>query len=92
MMKEKGGMLVRRDENWAVALDRIAAFFHEQPDVQAEGDSFRYRSCVISIGAVAGQAMGKWALPRTRLIFEGGEQDVKELHRRFFLRFLSAGG
>ncbi len=85
-------MLVRMDENWAVAMDRISAFFREQPDVQADGDGFRYRSCTISMQAVPGQAMGKWEIPRTRVMMDGNDADVQEIHHRFFLRFLSAGG
>ena len=37
-------------------------------------------------------AMGKWLLPRTLVIFEGEDDEVLGIHRRFFLRFLSAGG
>ena len=85
-------MLVRIEENWAVASDRISAFFGEQPDVQAEGAGFRCRSCMISLIPLSGQAMGKWEIPRTQVIFEGGDEDVQEIHHRFFLRFLSAGG
>jgi hypothetical protein len=36
--------------------------------------------------------MGKWEIPRTQVIIEGTEDDVQIIHRRFFLRFLSAGG
>ena len=83
---------MRMDENWAITLERISAFFHEQPDVQADGDCFRYRSCMIVLIPLSGQAMGKWAIPRTQVIFEGSDEDVQEIHHRFFLRFLSAGG
>jgi len=83
---------VRINENWAVAPQRISAFFREQPDMQADGDGFRYRSCIITLEAVPGQAMGKWAIPRTQVVFEGCDEDVREIHHRFFLRFLSAGG
>lgn len=83
---------MRIDENWAVAPERVSAFFLEQADVQAEGDGFLYRSCTISIQAVPGQAMGKWEILRTRVIMDGNDADVQEIHHRFFLRFLSAGG
>ena len=92
MMKEKGGMFVRMDENWAVAPERVSAFFRKQPDVQADGDGFRYRSCTIVLLPLSGQAMGKWEIPRTRVVFEGEDEDVHKIHHRFFLRFLSAGG
>ena len=80
------------DENWAVAPERVSAFFCEQTDVLPEGDGFRYRSCMISLIPLSGHAMGKWEIPRTRVFFEGGDADVQEIHHRFFLRFLSAGG
>lgn len=83
---------MRIDENWAVAPERISAFFLAQPDVQAEDDGFRFRSCTISLIPLSGQAMGKWEIPRTRIIMEGDEEDTRAIHHRFFLRFLSAGG
>ena len=83
---------MRIDENWAVAPERISAFFLEQEDVRAEGAGFRYRSCMIGLIPLSGQAMGKWEIPRTRVVFEGGDEDVHRIHHRFFLRFLSAGG
>ena len=83
---------MRMDENWALALERISAFFLEQADVQADGNGFRYRSCTITLVPISGQAMGKWEIQRTQVVFEGDDEDVREIHHRFFLRFLSAGG
>ena len=83
---------MRTDENWAVAPERIAAFFREQPDVHADGDGFHYRSCAITLESIPGKSMGKWAIPRTRVIMDGDDADVRKIPRRFFLRFLSAGG
>ena len=85
-------MHVHKDENWAIAPEHISAFFHEQADILPESDGFRYRSCRIVLIPLSGQAMGKWEIPRTQVIFEGSDEDVQEIHRRFFLRFLSAGG
>ena len=83
---------MRIDENWAVAPERIRAFFLEQADVQEDRDCFRFRTCTISLVALTGQAMGRWKIPRTQVIFEGDDEDVQTIHHRFFLRFLSAGG
>jgi len=83
---------MRKDENWAVDIGRIRAFFRKQADVQEADDRFIFRSCSISLVPQSGSAMGKWQLPRTQIIFEGDEDDVQSIHRRFFLRFLSAGG
>ena len=83
---------MRIDENWALAPDRISAFFLGQEDVQADGAGFRYQSCTITLIPLSRQAMGKWEIPRTQVVFDGGDADVQKIHRRFFLRFLSAGG
>ena len=83
---------MKKDENWAIARERIEAFFRDQRDVESEGNAFRYRSCTIRLEAIPGRAMGKWEIPRTRVIMDGGDADVAEIHHRFFLRFLSAGG
>ena len=83
---------MRRDENWGVDIDRIRAFFHQQPDVHEENGRFIFGACAISLIPLDGSAMNRWRLPRTQIIFEGDEGDVQAIHRRFFLRFLSAGG
>ena len=83
---------MRKEENWAVDTNRICAFFREQADVREENGIFTFGSCFITLIPQSGDAMNKWAIPRTVLIFEGNEDDVQAIHRRFFLRFLSAGG
>lgn len=83
---------MRRDENWAIDIARIHAFFREQPDVQEEQDCFRFGKCIITLIPHSASAMGKWEIPRTQVIIEGTEDDIQIIHRRFFLRFLSAGG
>ena len=83
---------MRRDENWAIDISRIRAFFRKQPDVREEQDHFLFRECVITLIPHSAPAMGKWEIPRTQVIIEGTEDDVQIIHRRFFLRFLSAGG
>jgi len=83
---------MRYDENWAIAPERIRAFFLQQPDVYEEGNAFRYRSCLITLESLSGKSMGKWEIKRTRIIIEGNAIDAQAIHHRFFLRFLSAGG
>ena len=83
---------MHRDENWAVDAARIRAFFREQADVQEERDIFIFNKCTVTLIPLSGNAMGKWQIPRTQIIFEGDEDDVQAIYRRFFLRFLSAGG
>jgi hypothetical protein len=83
---------MRRDENWAIDISRIRAFFREQTDVYEENGNFCFGNCSIILIPQIGSAMDKWVLPRTRIIFEGEDDAVAAIHRRFFLRFLSAGG
>ncbi|MBQ9148832.1 MAG: hypothetical protein IJX69_04610 [Oscillospiraceae bacterium] len=80
------------DEDWGIAPDRIAGFFQNQPDVISDGSGFSYGQCRITLTAREGRAMGKWPIMRTQVRMEGPEGEVKAIHRRFFLQFLSAGG
>jgi len=88
----KGVKRMRRDENWAIGIDRVRAFFRDQADVREEDGLFIFGSCTIALIPQTAKAMNKWQIPRTQLIFEGDESDVQAIYRRFFLRFLSAGG
>ena len=83
---------MRREENWAVDEGRIRAFFIAQPDVTQTKDGFTFGSCQIRLIPVSGQLLGKWQQQRTIVIMEGPESDTSQIHQRFFLRFLSAGG
>lgn len=81
-----------KEENWAIAPERVRAFFAEQPDAEAADDSFQISGCRVILTPVSGVLLGKWAMPRTLIRFEGDERAVEAVYRRFFLRFLSAGG
>ena len=80
------------DENWAVTTARARAFFDAQPDVIACADGFRCGDCSIQLMPIPAQDDHPFAMPRTRLLIDGPESEVRALHRLFFLRFLSAGG
>lgn len=80
------------DENWAVAKARIEAFFAEQSDVIPDTNGYHYGACTILLTSIEVQDTHPFAMPRTRLIIKGPDDDVRAIHRRFFLRFLSAGG
>ena len=80
------------EENWAVDPRRVREFFAEQPDAVEMPKGFSVGDCTVTIAEAEGSLLGKWAIQRTCIRFEGEETEVKELHRRFFLRFLSAGG
>lgn len=80
------------DENWGIPMDRIVGFFSGEPDVGRCGDVFFFEECRITLSALPGHTLGPWEMPLTRVLMEGPEEDVHTIHRRFYLRFLSAGG
>ena len=80
------------DENWGIPLDRIVSFFSAQPDVTACEGAFLFADCRITLTALPGHTLGPWEMPLTRVHMEGPDGDVQTIHRRFYLRFLSAGG
>ena len=80
------------EENWAVDPRRVREFFAGQPDAAEIPGGFSVGGCTVAIAEAEGNLLGKWAIRRTCIRFEGNETEVTEVHRRFFLRFLSAGG
>ena len=83
---------MRYDENWAVEISRISAFFLQQPDVVQTENGFRFGDCRITLESLPPSGVGCFAAPRTQVRMEGPEEETKQIHSRFFLRFLSAGG
>ena len=80
------------EENWAIEPARVRAFFVEQPDTVEIPEGFCVNGCTVTLSETEGSLLGKWAIRRTCIRVEGEETAVEEVHRRFFLRFLSAGG
>ena len=81
-----------REENWAVDPVRVRSFFAAQPGASETADGFFLDGCRVTLTAVPGTLLGKWAMTRTLLRLEGDEEAVCRVYRQFFLRFLSAGG
>ena len=80
------------EENWAVDPDRVREFFSAQSDAAEIPGGFAFCGCSVTLREAEGSLLGKWTMQRTIIRIEGEETAVKEVHRRFFLRFLSAGG
>ena len=80
------------EENWAISVDRFREFLVSQPDVLETDGVFFFGNCRITLEPISGTLLGKWDLPRTGLRIEGPEEELNIIHRRIFLRFLSAGG
>lgn len=80
------------EENWAIDPRRVRAFFAKQPDTVETPEGFLVGGCAISLTKAEGSLMGKWSIRRTQIRFEGEDDAVNAVYRRFFLTFLSAGG
>lgn len=81
-----------KEENWAIDQERVRAFFADQPGAVETEDGFLLDDCQVTLRESSGLLMGKWASPRTVIRFAGEPEAVQAVYRRFFLRFLSAGG
>ena len=79
-------------ENWAIKSDRICEFFRSQEDVTESNGIFLYKSCCITLTPLPPPQSEIFAISRTQIKMDGPENEVREIHHRFFLRFLSAGG
>ena len=79
------------NENWAVNIGRIDAFLNEQTEVLCYDGIYKYRECTITLTPCTGN-IGAVTVDRTQVCFDGPEDQVKEIYKKFFLRFLSAGG
>ena len=79
------------NENWAVNIERIDVFLNEQTDVFSHNGIYKYKDCIITLTPDTGN-IGAITVDRTQVCFDGPEDQVKEIYKRFFLRFLSAGG
>ena len=80
------------DENWAISSERIREFFRSQRDVTESKSIFFYKNCRITLTPLPPSQTGIFAISRTQILMDGPETEVREIHKRFFLRFLSAGG
>ena len=79
-------------ESWAVSRDRIERFFLEQPEVIAETEGFSFGDCLIRLTDLPPRRLGPVEMSYTLVEMTGGDRDTEEIYRRFFLRFISAGG
>ena len=80
------------DENWAVDPERVRGFFEEFPNAEATQDGFLLDGCEIRLTPIDATLFGKWSMKRTGIRMEGPDDAANALYRKFFLRFLSAGG
>lgn len=80
-------------EIWAIPGERILRFLQSQNDVRPNGDGgFFFGGCEIRMTVLPEREIGRLRFPQTQMVFEGPEADTEEIHRRFVLQFISAGG
>ena len=79
-------------EEWAFSRERIERFFREQSDVEEISGGFVFGGCRIRLTGLPQRTLGPVRIPYTYVEMVGDEDDTEQIHRRFFLRFISAGG
>ncbi len=78
------------NEIWAVSVPHLEKFFKQNPAITYNASKYFYKKCVITIEKLPEQGILK--IPQTRVIMSGKDDETKEIHEKFFLHFLSAGG
>ena len=79
------------NEIWGIAFSRISKYFSTQEDVESFGPrSFKFKDAVIELEELPDKALGSMRVCQTRVTISG--EDAEEIHRRFYLQFLSAVG
>ena len=80
-------------EIWSIPEERIRAFFSGQDDVIEAGENgFSCGLCHILITPLPQRCVGGLSFPQTKVVFRGPEPDITDIHQRFILQFISAGG
>ena len=82
----------RISENWGINHRRVREFFEQQSDVERSEQGYVYQKCVIRIHELAAKEVGAIRIERTQVEMEGPEPEITQIHNRFILHFLSAGG
>ena len=80
------------DEIWGIAFYRVSEYFSAQGDVEKmSACTFRYGDAAVELEALPDKHIGSMIIAQTRVKITGCA-DADEIHRRFYMRFLSAGG
>ena len=79
------------DEIWGISFPRVSGYFASLGDVEKHSDSFfTFGNARIELEELPEKKMGSMRIARTNVKITGTDAD--EIYRRFYLRFLSAGG
>ena len=80
-------------EIWGITPERIREYLLEEEKLYMTGpDRYTNGTVTVSLNALPPRVLGSFAFPQTQLVFEGGDRETESFHRRFVLRFISAGG
>ena len=80
------------DEVWGIDYSRVRDFFDAQTDVVGTSEGgYCFGGAEITVTRLPDKAMGSLHFARTKVTI-CGKADADEIHKRFFMRFLSAGG
>ena len=80
-------------EIWGITPERIREYLLEEEKLyMTETDRYSDGSVTISLNTLPPRILGSFAFPQTQVMFEGRDKETERLHRRFVLRFISAGG
>ena len=79
-------------ELWGIPFSRISEYFSAQNDVETISDrAFRYKDADIELEKLPDKHLGSMIIAQTRVNITGGAE-ADDIHKRFYMRFLSAGG
>ena len=80
-------------EIWGITPERIREYLLEEEKLyMTEPGRYTDGSVMISLNTLPPRVLGAFAFPQTQVMFEGSDKETERLHRRFVLRFISAGG
>lgn len=80
-------------EIWSIPLKRIADYLFEQEGFRRVDEAhYLYAGGEIRITVLENCFFGPIEVSRTQVTFCGEDEITKSVHRRFVLKFLSAGG
>ncbi len=80
-------------EIWGITPERIREYLREEEALtMTEPDCYSDGHITISLNVLPPRILGSFSFPQTKVEFEGSDKETERLHRRFVLRFISAGG
>ena len=83
---------MKHDELWGIAFARVSEYFSAQDDVETISEcTFRCGDAGIVLEKLPDKRLGSMIIAQTRVKIDGGA-DADDIHHRFTMRFLSAGG